>query len=233
MFYVVWEKLENFDRTITLGLNGSDSLFIDYFAVTATATTTWIPFALAFMVMIFRANKSRDFVCILLAVTLCVLLADQIASGIFKPLFARYRPSQDPSMMHLVDIVNGYRGGKYGFFSSHASNTVALATFSSLLVRHRSFTVGVFSWVLLNCWTRIYLGVHFVGDILAGVVCGLLVGVSVYFLLVRCLSRTQNFSNNLIQTPSGYTHLGIGWVLVVLLLSFIYCVVAGFVLSGL
>lgn len=223
------QQLVDIDRQLTLFINGSSSIFVDEFALEATSTLTWIPMAIAFLYLVMHANRGRDVFSIVMAVALCVLLADQIASGIFKPLFARYRPSQDPELMHLVDIVNGYRGGRYGFFSSHAANTFALATFSSFLVRHKGFTCSIFSWALLNCWTRVYLGVHYVGDILAGMVCGTIVGGCVYALLLRCLLRRHSYSNTNIQTSTGYSYQDISIVIAVLLLSYLYCIIAAFI----
>jgi len=77
--------------------------------------------------------------------------------------------------MHLTDVVAGYRGGYFGFFSSHAANTFSIATFLSLVFRNRNISLSLFAWAILNCWTRIYLGVHYFGDLLTGAVFGTLV----------------------------------------------------------
>ena len=89
-----------------------------------------------------------------------------------------------PYIMYMVDIVRGYRGGNYGFFSSHAANTMAVATFVTLLMRRKTLSYWLGSWVLLNCWTRIYLGVHYAGDLFTGLVWGGIVGVGIYKLFV-------------------------------------------------
>ena len=85
----------------------------------------------------------------------------------------------------LVDVVNGYRGGKYGFFSAHACNTFSIAIFFCWLVRSWALSFTLIIWSLTNCWTRLYLGVHFPGDILVGLTWGFIVGTSVYFLYRR------------------------------------------------
>ena len=139
------EQLIELDRHITLALNGSSSLFFDGVAKTATSTFTWIPMALVFLYVIVRNNKFRDICFIIVSMALCVLISDQVASGICKPLFERYRPAQDPSLMYMVDIVDGYRGGLYGFFSSHAANTFSVALFVSLLIRHKALSMGLVS----------------------------------------------------------------------------------------
>jgi undecaprenyl-diphosphatase len=80
----------------------------------------------------------------------------------------------------LVDTVDGYRGGNYGFFSAHAANTFSIAIFMSLLMRQRLLTIFLVCWSLLNCYTRLYLGVHYPGDITVGLIWGGLVGFCVY-----------------------------------------------------
>lgn len=177
--------MQTLDQTITLFLNGSQSLFLDGLAVTATQTAVWLPLALLLLYVVVRHNDLPAVAGIVLCLALAILLADQMASSVCKPLFERFRPTQNPDIMYQVDVVNGYRGGRYGFFSSHAANTMAVATFVSLLVRRRALALWLGSWVALNCWTRVYLGVHYVGDLLTGLLWGLLVGAVVYLLWVR------------------------------------------------
>ena len=172
------------DRQLTLLLNGSQSLFLDGVAWTATRTLTWIPLAIVLLYVVVRDNNLRGIWHVVLGIALSILLADQMASSVFKPLVARWRPTHNPEIMYMVDVVNGYRGGNYGFFSSHASNTWAIAMFVSLLARRRFLTISLASWALLNCWTRVYLGVHYVGDLAVGTLWGLFVGWAFYRLTV-------------------------------------------------
>lgn len=178
----ITETLLQADRTLTLVLNGSESLYLDALAVTATRTAVWLPVALVLLYVIIRNNNLPGVFLTVAGLGLCVLLSDQIASSVFKPLVARFRPSQDPHLMYLVRVVNDYRGGLYGFFSSHAANTVSLAVFFSLVTRHRATAATLGAWAALCCWTRVYLGVHYAGDILAGCLCGLVVGTAVWLL---------------------------------------------------
>lgn len=182
------DMIVSLDTQLTLWLNGSESVFLDTFAMTATKTTTWVPLALLLVYLLVRMRNWKNALLIMLSVALVIILADQMASGIFKPLVARLRPSQNPELDGLIDLVDGYRGGRYGFFSSHAANTCGVAVFLSLLFRHKWFTGTISSWALLNCWTRLYLGVHYVGDILVGVLWGCCVGWMVY-RLYRYLDR--------------------------------------------
>lgn len=181
------EELIQFDKQLLLLVNGSDSLFLDRLVMILTNAKTWIPFyaALLYVVVTTHQKHLRDVLLILCAAGLCVLLAGTVDDSIVKPLVARWRPGHDPEIGMLVDTVNGYRGGNYGFFSAHASNTFSLALFFSLLFRQRLFTVFAVAWSLTNCWTRLYLGVHYPGDILVGLLWGALVGYGVYRLYCR------------------------------------------------
>lgn len=179
------EQILQADRALTLWLNGSESLFVDGIAWTATSTAVWLPLAAALLYTIIRNNDLADIFLIILSVACSILIADQVASSLFKPMVARLRPSHDPELMYIIQTVNGYRGGLYGFFSSHASNTFAVATFLSMLLRRRKVAVVLFAWALLNCWTRVYLGVHYVGDLLAGAAFGGMTGAGMFYLYGR------------------------------------------------
>ena len=172
----------DYDTLLTLFFNGSENVYLDGFVMLATKAWIWIGLYIAILYVVFRTHDMQRFLGILFGILLCVLIADQVSSGIVKPLVARYRPTHSPEIMHLTDIVCGYRGGMYGFFSSHASNTMAIATFLSLIFRKRSITFTLLAWSLLNCWTRLYLGVHYCSDILVGILFGCFTGSVIYIL---------------------------------------------------
>lgn len=180
------EEIIHYDKQLLLLLNGSDSVFLDWVVMTLTNALTWVPLYLSLLYVVIKSNRNvREVLIILCAAGLCVLLAGTIDDEIVKPLVARWRPGHDPEIGHLVDTVNDYRGGNYGFFSAHASNTFSLALFFSLLMRQRLLTIGLVAWSLVNCWTRMYLGVHYPGDITVGLIWGALVGSFVYWLYCR------------------------------------------------
>ena len=179
------------DTALTLFLNGSDSIYLDGVALFATKPMTWIPLYVAILYVLVREHDFKELAFIVTTLLFAVLLSDQISSSIVKPLVARLRPTHDPSILHLVDVVAGYRGGKYGFFSSHASNTAVIATMLSCIFRNRKNTIVLVAWCVLNCWTRVYLGVHFVGDILAGLLFGSIFGVLGYVFLVKYLPELK------------------------------------------
>jgi len=208
------EELIHIDKQLLLWLNGSDSLFLDYLVMTLTNAKTWIPLYLALFYVVLKSNATvARILMVVAAAGLCVFLAGTIDDTIVKPLVARWRPGRDPEIGMLVDTVDGYRGGKYGFFSAHASNTFSIAIFFSLLMRQRLFTVFMVSWSLVNCWTRLYLGVHYPGDITVGLLWGGLVGWGVYRLYCR-FTVPAEYSREMCDIP-----------IAVLCLTFLYAVI--------
>ena len=223
----------DFDQSLLLQLNGSDSLFWDGFMWVATSTTTWIPIAVALFYVIFKNNKIKEALLLIFLISLVITLADQIASGFCKPFFARFRPTRDPEIMYLVDVVNGYRGGQYGFISSHAANTFGVAVFVSLIIKSWSLTGSLFVWASLNAFSRIYLGVHYPGDIFFGILTGVGVGVLVYFLYnyiqKMLLIPTKYISNQ--YTSSGYLKTDVYLIHTILFLTFFYIAIGGMVIT--
>jgi undecaprenyl-diphosphatase len=177
------EEIIQLDKQLLLLLNGSDSLFFDSLIMTLTTATTWIPLYVALLYVVIKANANvRGVLLVLAAAGCCALLAGGVDDTFVKPGVARWRPTHDPEIGMLIDTVNGYRGGNYGFFSAHAANTFSIAVFLSLLMRQRLLTVFLIAWSLINCYTRMYLGVHYPGDITVGLLWGGLVGTAVYFV---------------------------------------------------
>ncbi len=208
------EEIIQFDKHLLLMLNGSESAFLDWVVMTLTDAKTWIPLYLSLLYVVIKTNRNtRAVLLIMAAAGLCVLLAGTIDDEIVKPLVARWRPTHDPQIGSLVDVVDGYRGGNYGFFSAHASNTFSIALFFSLLMRQRLLTIGLVLWSLTNCWTRMYLGVHYPGDITVGLLWGALVGYTVYRLYCR------------VTTPARYERRLTYIPLCVLSLSVVYALI--------
>lgn len=176
------EQLDSLDRSITLWLNGSHSLFLDNIILVATSTWVWIPIGIYIIYIVYHNLSLRDFGIVMLMFFLCIFISDQVSSSIVKPLVHRWRPTQDPSYMYFIDVVNNYRGGRFGFYSAHASNTFTVAIFFSRLFGNKLIRILMISWAILNCYTRVYLGVHYFGDLLVGTCFGLLWGNILYYV---------------------------------------------------
>ena len=176
------EYLNDIDADALLAVNGLHDLFQDAFWWMVTAKWSSLLLVLALMWLLLHQNR-RHVALVLAMLALAVLLADQVSSGLIKHLVERLRPTHDPSLESMVHVVNGYRGGLYGFVSSHAANSFAVATLLSFIMRHRLVTLSLFTWSLLQCYSRMYLGVHYPGDILGGIVVGMLAGWLVWHLM--------------------------------------------------
>lgn len=225
--------LESLDRELLLSVNGSDSLYLDRVAHVLTTALTWLPLYISLFVVVMHNNDSfRKVLMVVGAAGLCVLLAGTVDDVIVKPTVARWRPTHDPVIGSMVDIVDGYRGGKYGFFSAHASNTFSIAIFFCWLVRSRILSTAMIIWSLTNCWTRLYLGVHFPGDILVGLTWGFIVGSSVYYLFYR-LTRNMSSGRRLISsqyTPTGYLRSDCNIPVAVLSFTLVYALIKSCIL---
>lgn len=224
------QQLIEYDKHVFLALNGSNSTFWDGFMWIYTSTIIWIPLAMMLLYVLIKNNKLKETLLILLMIALVIFLCDRISSGFFKPFFKRFRPTQDPEIMYLVDIVNGYRGGAYGFISSHAANSFGIFTFVSLLLKKKELTLSLLLWAILNSYSRIYLGVHFTGDILCGSILGCLCGYLIYLLyryLSKCFTKKSIYkiSNN--YTSSGYLISDINILLATLYLIFFVIMIIG------
>ena len=222
-----FQPIIDFDKQLLLLLNGSESLFLDSLVVTLTNGWTWVPLYISLLIIVIRNSSSALKVLLIMASAgLCVLLAGTIDDTIVKPLVGRWRPTRDPEIGLLVDIVDGYRGGNYGFFSAHASNTFSIAIFFCWLVRCRLLSVALVLWSLTNCWTRLYLGVHFPGDILVGLCWGALVGTGVYYLyrhFAAKLTWTASYTS-LAYTKTGFKRDDADIPVCVLVFTLIYAI---------
>lgn len=196
------DTISQWDIDLLLALNGSESLYLDGIMWTITRTSTWLLLFGALFYIVIKNNKLKQSLVIFILVALLITVADQVASGICKPLFQRFRPTHDPIVGPMIDIVNGYRGGKYGFFSSHASNTFAGATFFALLFRSTPVSIVLFIWATLCTYSRLYLGVHYPTDILTGLTFGIFSGYVFHFLYAYVGKRY--FCQTTLNTTSSY-----------------------------
>ena len=191
------ERLVHIDTEVLLAINGWHAPWADRLMWIVSAKETWIPLYLLLIgLLVWRyrqpSNNATKWlkkvpVCVvmIIAIAAAVGLSDFIASGILKDLVARPRPTRVPELEGVLHLVNGYRSGQYGFVSSHAANTMACGLLFSLIWRKKIATVGMMLWVAVNCYSRMYLGVHYPLDILGGLIVGALMAVVAYQVLLK------------------------------------------------
>lgn len=199
------ENLLPLERNLFFALNGSESVFLDNVMWTISGRLVWIPVYLFILFLFFYKTPKKEALLLTLFFVLVFVVCDQVSSSIFKPFFERFRPTHHPDFKDLVDTVNGYTGGKYGFISGHATNSFGLAVFLSLLFRNRWLTVVTLLWATINSYSRIYLGVHFISDIVAGIIVGTLIAIILYELYIWTRFKILPIPNREKRKPI-YTH---------------------------
>lgn len=185
------EYLQNLDTEVFSAINGIHAPFFDSFMWLATAKFAWIPIILALIYVIFKHNW-RQALLITVGIAVTITLCDQISSSIIKQSVERLRPSHCEALASTIHIVNGYHGGLYGFVSSHAANSFGVAMLLTLIMKRWHFSPTIFLWAAVLSYSRIYLGVHYPGDILCGAILGMILGWLV-FLLYRRISCMKWF----------------------------------------
>jgi undecaprenyl-diphosphatase len=191
----MFERLIHIDTEILLAINGWHAPWADTLMWIISAKETWIPLYLLLIgLLVWRyrqpattrvkwMQKVPACVLMIIVIGLAVGAADFIASGILKDWVARPRPSRVPELEGVLHLVNGYKSGRYGFVSSHAANTMACGLLFSLIWRKKITTCGLMLWVAANCYSRMYLGVHYPLDILGGLIVGALVAWAAFVML--------------------------------------------------
>jgi len=166
------ETLELFDRNMLLAINAAHAPWADAFFWIVSKPWASIPLYVAAIWLLYKKFPAKQASFCLLAIIISVALADLASVHCFKNVFMRYRPTHNTEIGDLIHIVNGYRGGMYGFVSSHAANMWAFCMAASLFVRNRMFIVIAYTWVAVVCYSRVYLGVHYPADIICGALLG-------------------------------------------------------------
>ncbi len=179
--FILW--LSDIDARLLLIVNGAHSPFFDSVMWCISGRWIWVPFYAVLAYLLFRRMSWKRASLCLVTIGLIILAADQTCATLIRPEIGRLRPANlNNPLSSFVHVVNGYRGGRYGFPSCHAANTFALAVFMSLVIRHKWFTVMMFSWAFIVSYSRMYLGVHYFGDLFCGATIGSLFAVLFYYL---------------------------------------------------
>lgn len=190
----MFESLTQLDKALFLYLNGIHSETSDFIWWWISSKTLWIPLYIIILYYIIKKFQWRS-ISITLIIIIGVAITDQLSSSIIKELVHRLRPSHNPEFSQIVHIVNDYRGGMFGFVSSHAANVFMFATFTSLLFKSRWFTISILLWATIVSYSRIAIGVHYPLDIIGGAILGISVSIILYLLykIIKNRIKTKYF----------------------------------------
>lgn len=177
-------ELEKLDRSLFLLINGSHAPWLDSVMWFLSEKFVWIPFYLFLLIsLMIHYGWKRTLIWIIPAVAITITLCDQVSVKLFKEVFERYRPCHNIELSSLVHLVDNHCGGQFGFVSSHAANSFGLATFVLLLTKWRPLAITMIIWAVMVSYSRIYLGVHYPGDVIGGAILGVLIGGSIALFL--------------------------------------------------
>lgn len=183
------EWFVDLDTQLLLLVNGNHTQFLDSLMWLISARPTWIVFYLGLLFCVIKNAGTKTSIAFIFSLSLAIILTDQICATLLRPLMARLRPSNPANpLSSMIVLVNNYTSGKYGFPSCHAANTAAAATLISLLFKNRLITATMTLWVILICYSRLYLGVHYLSDILGGVIVGVTISCVIYYLTSKAIA---------------------------------------------
>ena len=219
------ERGLQFERELFFFLNGSNSTLLDNFFYSYSDKWIWLIFYLCFLWVFTYKKNWKEIVCVIVALIFLIYFTDRISSGFFKPFFQRFRPSHHPDFVDQVKIVFDYRGGLYGFISSHAANAFGFATFCALIFRNKLFTFTVFLYAFLNAYSRVYLGVHFISDVIVGALVGMLIAGSIYLIYNQIRHRwffigSDQMKKSIYSIKETYFLCGVFYLYLFILLIF-------------
>jgi undecaprenyl-diphosphatase len=175
--------LQDIDKSLFLFLNSLHNSTFDFLMYWISVKWLWIPLYALLLYLIIREYKWKSLL-ILLFVAILITMSDQLSVHLFKNTVERLRPCHNPEIMDMVHLVNDHCGGLYGFISSHAANSFALAVFliGFLGKKYKYFTLLILFWAAIVSYSRVYLGVHYPGDIIAGGIFGAILGYTLKIL---------------------------------------------------
>jgi undecaprenyl-diphosphatase len=177
----ILEWFNQIDTQMLMAVNEANSPFWDRFFTFFSLKQMWYPLYLLLILILFQKYRLKA-IWLVLFFVLAIVVSDQL-SGLLKMLTQRLRPSHEPALQGLLNLPSG-KGGLYGFFSAHASNSFALAFLLGFVSRRKRIWSVFVLWALLASYSRVYLGVHYPFDVITGALAGALIGWGIYRLLM-------------------------------------------------
>ena len=212
--------LKAMDTMVFLTVNSHHNAYFDSVMWLVSGKLIWVPMYVSLFFVLLKNYSYKVVFAILLAIGVVFLFTDSFTAQVIRPWVCRLRPSNlDNPMSSMVHVVDGYRGGAYGFPSNHASNTWGLAFFITFLFRRYKLTFFFFLWALLVCYSRMYLGVHYFGDLLIGGLLALAGASTVFYVFRKVSGDTRLQKVKFIYWP---VWIGVATFLVIMVSSIFY-----------
>ena len=212
--------LKAMDTMVFLTVNSHHNAYFDSVMWLVSGKLIWVPMYVSLFFVLLKNYSYKVVFAILLAIGVVILFTDSFTAQVIRPWVCRLRPSNlDNPMSSMVHVVDGYRGGAYGFPSNHASNTWGLAFFITFLFRRYKLTFFFFLWALLVCYSRMYLGVHYFGDLLIGALLALAGASTVFYVFRKVSGDTRLQKVKFIYWP---VWIGVATFVVIMVSSIFY-----------